>query len=117
MDVETLLGTILIAAWAAVVLQGLARTILTARKGGQWERAYLIGLGVGCSFGIGVLLSIKNSLPLDTFGLSFFLAASAGFAISAFGQKVPTGKRRKAVRAKRQIKQAGEAGLGSPSTE
>jgi hypothetical protein len=114
--VETLLGTILIVAWAVVVLHGLARTTLAARKGGQWERAYLIGLGVGCSFGIGVLLSIKNSLPLDTFGLSFFLAASAGFAISAFGQKVPT-RKRKAVRAKRQIKQAGEDGLASRSTE
>jgi hypothetical protein len=115
-DVETALGITLIAAWAAVVLRGLARTILTARKGGQWERAYLVGLGVGCAFGIGVLLSVKNSLPLDTFGLSFFLAASAGFAIWIFGRRVPSGKR-KAVRAKRQIKQAGEAGLGSRSTE
>src|SRR6516225_11594424 len=113
---ETFLGTILIAAWAAVVLRGLARTILTARKGGQWERAYLIGLGVGFSFGIGVLLSIKNSLPLDTFGLSFFLAAGAGFAIWTVGQRAPT-RKRKAVRAKRQIKQAGEDRLGSPSTE
>ena len=50
---ETFLGTILIAAWAAVVLRGLARTILAARKGGQWERAYLVGLGVGCAFGLG----------------------------------------------------------------
>ena len=116
MDVETLLGTTLIAAWAAVVLLGLARTTLAARKGGQWERAYLVGLGVGCAFGTGVLLSIKNSLPLDTFGLSFFLAAGAGFAIWTFGRRVPTGKR-KAVRAKRQIKQAAENGLGVRSTE
>jgi hypothetical protein len=78
MDVETLLGTILIAAWAAVVLRGLVRTALAARKGRQWERAYLVDLGVGCTFGVGVVLSIKNSLPLDTFGLSFFLAAGAG---------------------------------------
>ena len=94
MDVETLLGTILIAAWAAVVLRGLARTILTARKGGQWERAYLVGLGVGCAFGVGVVLSIKNSLPLDTFGLSFLLAAGAGFAIWSFGRRGTEGKRR-----------------------
>ena len=113
---ETFLGTILIAAWAAVVLRGLTRTILAARKGGEWARAYLVGLGVGCAFGVGVLLSIKNSLPLDTFGLSFFLAAGAGFAIWTFGERVPT-RKRKAVRAKRQIKQAGEAGLGSRSTE
>ena len=113
---ETFLGTILIAAWAAVVLRGLTRTILAARKGGEWARAYLVGLGVGCAFGVGVLLSIKNSLPLDTFGLSFFLAASAGFAIWTFGERVPT-RKRKAVRAKRQIKQAGEAGPGSRSTE
>jgi len=116
MEAETLLGTSLIAAWAAVVLRGLARTILAVRKGGQWERAYLVGLGVGCAFGLGVVLSIKNSLPLDTFGLSFFLAAGAGFAIWTFGRRVPTGKR-KAVRAKRQIKQAAENGLGVRSTE
>jgi hypothetical protein len=98
------------------VLRGLALTILMARKGGQWARAYLVGLGVGCAFGVGVLLSIKNSLPLDTFGLSFFLAAGAGFAIWTVGQRVPI-RKRKAVRAKRQIKQAGEAGLDSHSTE
>ena len=117
MDVETLLGTSLIAAWAAVVLLGLARTTtLAARKRGKWERAYLVGLGVGCAFGLGVVLSIKNSLPLDTFGLSFFLAAGAGFAIWTFGRRVPTGKR-KAVRAKRQIKQAAENEVSVRSTE
>jgi len=67
---ETFLGTILIAAWAAVVLRGLTRTILAARKGGEWARAYLVGLGVGCAFGVGVLLSIKNSLPLEQTGRS-----------------------------------------------
>jgi hypothetical protein len=87
MDAETFLGVILIAAWAAVVVRGLARTALAARKGRKWERAYLVGLGVGCAFGVGVVLSIKNSLPLDTFGLSFFLAAGAGFAIWAFWSK------------------------------
>jgi hypothetical protein len=89
MDAETLLGTILIAAWAAVVLRGLARTAIAARKGGQWQRAYLVGLGVGCALGVGVVLSIKNSLPFDSFGLSFLLAAGAGFAIWAFGRNVP----------------------------
>ena len=49
MDVETLLGTILIAAWAAVVLRGLERTALAARKGGEWERAYLVGLSAAKS--------------------------------------------------------------------
>ena len=85
MDAETFLGVILIAAWAAVVLRGLARTALAARKGRKWEQAYLVGLGVGCAFGVGVVLSIKNSLPLDTFGLSFFLAAGAGFATRCTG--------------------------------
>jgi hypothetical protein len=60
MDRETLLDTILIAAWAAV-LRGLARSTLAARKGSEWDRAYLVGLGVGCTFGVGVLLSIKNA--------------------------------------------------------
>jgi hypothetical protein len=113
---ETFLGTILIAAWAAVILRGLARSFLAARKGSEWERAYLVGLGVGCAFGIGVLLAIKNSLPLDTFGLSFFFAAGAGFAIWTLGQRLPT-RKRKAVRPTRQIKQAGEDGLSSRSTE
>jgi 4-amino-4-deoxy-L-arabinose transferase-like glycosyltransferase len=116
MDGETFLGAILIAAWAAVVLRGLVQTALTARKGGKWERAYLAGLVVGCAFGVGVVLSLKNSLPVDTFGLGLFLAAGAGFAIWAFGRRVPAGKR-KGVRAKRQTERAGENGLGLGSTE
>jgi hypothetical protein len=107
MDAETLLGTILIAAWVAVVLRGLARTALAARKGGKWERAYLVGLGVGCTFSLGVALSIKNSLPVDTLGLGFFLAASAGFGIWTFGGGAPA-RKRKAVRAKRQTEQVAE---------
>jgi hypothetical protein len=70
-------------------------------------------LGAGCAIAVGVVLSIKNSLPLDTSGLGFFLAAGAGFAIWAFGRSAPAGKR-KAVRAKRQT---GEDGLGLRSTE
>jgi hypothetical protein len=80
MDAETFLGAMLIAAWAAVVLRGLERTALAARKGRKWERAYLVGLGVGCAFGVGVVLSIKNSLP------GFLLAAGAGFAIWVFSR-------------------------------
>jgi hypothetical protein len=41
MDMETFLGATLIVAWAAVVLRGLERTALAARKGRKWERAYL----------------------------------------------------------------------------
>ena len=63
MDAETVLGAILIAAWAAVVLRGLERTISAARKRRKWERAYLVGLSVGCALGVGIVLSIKNSLP------------------------------------------------------
>ena len=72
MDAETFLGAILIAAWAAVVVRGLEQTAVAARKGRKWERAYLVGLGVGCAFGVGVVLTIKNSLPLDTLGLPRF---------------------------------------------
>ena len=64
MVAETFLGTMLIAAWAAVVLRGLERTALAARK----ERAYLVGLTVGAAFGVGIVRSIKN-------GLSGFLLA------------------------------------------
>jgi hypothetical protein len=113
MEAETFLGVVLIAAWAAVVLRGIARTAMAARKGHKWERAYLVGLGVGCAFGAAVMLSIKNSLPLDTFSLSFLLAAGAGFAIWAFGRSVPAGKR-KPIRSKRQT---GEDGLSLRSTE
>jgi hypothetical protein len=62
MDGETFLGAILIAAWAALVLRGLTRTALAARKRAKWERAYLVGLGVGCALGVGVVLSIKEQL-------------------------------------------------------
>ena len=105
-----------LAAWAAVVLRGLERTAAAARKGRKWERAYLVGLGVGCAFEVGVVLSMKNSLPLDTFGLGFLLAAGAGFAIWAFGRRGQPGKR-KAVRSKRQTEQPGEDGLGFHSME
>jgi hypothetical protein len=87
MDIETFLGAILIAAWAAVVLRGLERTALAARKGRKWERAYLVGLGVGCAFGVGVVLSIKSSMP------GFLLAAGAGFAIWVFSRS-PAAKRK-----------------------
>lgn len=112
MDLETFLGAILIAAWAAVVLRGLERTAVAARKGRKWERAYLVGLGVGCAFGVGVVLSLKNP-----FGLGFLLAGGAGFAIWVFGRRVPEGKRKAPVRSKRQIEQTGEDGLGLRSTE
>jgi hypothetical protein len=93
MDAETFLGAILIAAWAALVLRGLTRTALAARKRGKWERAYLVGLGVGCALWVGVVLSIKNSLPLDTFTIGFLLAAGAGFAVWAFGRNPPLQRR------------------------
>jgi hypothetical protein len=53
MVAETFLGAMLIAAWAAVVLRGLERTALAARKGRKWDRAYLVGLTVGAAFGAG----------------------------------------------------------------
>jgi hypothetical protein len=87
MDAETFLGAILIATWAAVVLRALERTAQAARKGRKWERAYLVGLGVGCAFGVGVVLSIKNGLP------GFLLAAGAGIAIWVFSRS-PTVKRK-----------------------
>ena len=95
MNAERLLGAVLIATWAAVVLRSLERTAVAARKGRKWERAYLVGLGVGCAFGVGVVLSIKTP-----FGLGFLLAAGAGFAIWAFGRGVPEGKRKASVRSK-----------------
>ena len=108
MDAETFLGAMLIAAWAAVVLRGLERTALAARKGRKWERAYLVGLGVGCAFGVGVVLSIKSSMP------GFLLAAGAGFAIWVFSRRGPEGKRKASIRSK---PETGEEGLGLGSME
>ena len=108
MDVETFLGAILIAAWAAVVLRGLERTGLAARKGRKWDRAYLVGLSVGSAFGVGIVRSIKNSLS------GFLLAAGAGFAIWAIGRRGAEGKRKASIRSKRET---GEDGLGLRSTE
>ena len=108
MDMETFLGAILIAAWAAVVLRGLERTALAARKGRKWDRAYLVGLSVGSAFGAGMVLSIKNSLP------GFLLAAGAGFVIWTFGRRGAEGKRRVSIRSNRE---AGEDGLDVRSTE
>ena len=108
MDAETFLGAILIAAWAAVVLRGLERTALAARKGRKWERAYLVGLTVGAAFGAGMVLSIKNSLP------GFLLAAGAGFAIWVLGRRGAERKRRASIRSKQET---GEDGLGLRSME
>jgi hypothetical protein len=44
---DTFLGVILIAAWAAVVLRALARTALAARTGRKREQSYLVGLAIG----------------------------------------------------------------------
>jgi hypothetical protein len=108
MDAETVLGAMLIAAWAAVVLRGLERTAVAARKGRKWDRAYLVGLSVGSSFGVGIVLSIKNSLP------GFLLAAGGGFAIWAIGRRGAENKKRASTRSKRE---AGDDGLGARSTE
>ena len=108
MDAETFLGAMLIAAWASVVLRGVERTALAARKGRKWDRAYLVGLSVGSALGAGMVLSIKNSLP------GYLLAAGAGFAIWAFGRSGAEGKKRASTRSKRE---AGEDGLGLRSTE
>ena len=108
MDLETSLGAMLIAAWAAIVLRGLERTALAARKGRKWERAYFVGLSVGFACGVGIVLSIKNSLP------GFLLAAGGGFAIWAIGRRGAENKKRASTRSKRE---AGEDGLGLRSTE
>jgi hypothetical protein len=108
MDAETFLGAIVIATWAAVVLRALERTALAARKGRKWERAYLVGLGVGCAFGAGVVLSIKNSLP------GFLLAAGAGFALWVFSRS-PTVKRK--PRPSEQISTGSQENVTADSTD
>jgi hypothetical protein len=112
MDAETLLGAVLIATWAALVVRGLERTAVAARKGRKWERACLIGLGVGCAFGVGVVLSIKTP-----FGPGFLLAAGAGLSIWVFGRGGTEGKRKAPIRSKRQIEHSEEDGSALRSTE
>jgi hypothetical protein len=80
-QLEVLLGVLVLTAWAAAVLWGLGQTALSARKGHEWDRAYLTGVVVGCALGAGVALAIKDILPFDAFGLGFLLAAGGGFAI------------------------------------
>jgi len=90
----------------------LSEPAVAARKGRKWERAYLVGLGVGCAFGVGVVLSIKTP-----FGLGFLLAAGAGFAIWAFGRRVTEGKRKAPARSKRQIEHSEEDASSLRSVE
>lgn len=86
MDTDFIGGSAVLIAWTAAVLWGLGRTALSARKGQVWHQAYLVGLVVGCALGAGMMLAIKNSLPFDTFGAGFLLAAGSGLAIWAFGR-------------------------------
>jgi hypothetical protein len=66
------------------VLWGLTQTALSARSD-QGNHFYLVGLGIGCAFGVGVVLFFKNSLPFDTHGLGFVLAALSSLWIVVAG--------------------------------
>jgi hypothetical protein len=87
MDANVIFGSIILAAWAALVLWGLGQTTLSAIRGHMWASNYLAGLAVGCVFGVGLVLFFKNSLPFDLIGAGFVLGAVGGLAIWAMGRE------------------------------
>jgi hypothetical protein len=65
---DTVLGFILLAAWAALLLWAFAQIALSAR---QDERAqhYLAGLVFGCALGVGIMLMFFRHIHgLDSMG-------------------------------------------------
>ncbi len=72
MNLETALGAIILAAWAALLLWGLGQTALSAKKG-YTSLEYVIGLVTGCVLAAGLVLMFG---PHDAsfFGAGFLLA-------------------------------------------
>jgi hypothetical protein len=72
MNIEIVLGAIILAAWAGVVLWSLGQTALSATRG-QASLDYVIGLIAGCISGAGVMMMFH---PHDAslFGAGFVLA-------------------------------------------
>jgi hypothetical protein len=85
-DVEVVLGFILLAAWAAVVLWGLAQIALSARRE-QGDRDYLTGLVVGCALSGGIMLMFFRHIEADVFGAGFALALISSLFIWAGGRE------------------------------
>jgi hypothetical protein len=81
MNIETILGVIMLAAWAALVLWGLGQSVLSARRRQAWD--YVVGLIIGCILVAGLMLMFH---PHDAsfFGVGFVLALGGIFEIWVF---------------------------------
>jgi hypothetical protein len=79
MNIETVLGATILAAWAALLLWGLGQTALSARRG-YTSSDYVVGLVTGCLSGVGFVLMFG---PHDAslFGAGFLLALCGTFVI------------------------------------
>jgi hypothetical protein len=71
---EIVLGTLFLIAWALLILWMTSRVAISAWIGK--EQGVAIGLLAGAALASGIVLFLKNSLPLDTLGLGFVLAAT-----------------------------------------
>jgi hypothetical protein len=88
MNAETFFGTILIASWVVVVLRGIERSAWRQGRDADGSGRILSAWASAAHSEGGAALSLNNSLP------GFLLAAGAGFAICAFGRRVPAGGRK-----------------------
>jgi hypothetical protein len=81
MNIEIILGVIMLAAWAALMLWGLGQSVLSARRRQTWD--YVVGLIVGCILVAGLMLMFH---PHDAsfFGVGFVLALGGTFEIWVF---------------------------------
>jgi hypothetical protein len=82
---EEILGGIVLAAWAALVLWGIVEMARSAARREQWPPSfYVVGLIGACAIGAGSVMTLRAMLP-DVFGLGFLLAAGGGLAIWGVG--------------------------------
>ena len=71
---EIVLGALFLIVWALLILWKIARVAISAWLGK--DQGVAIGLLAGAALASGIVLFLKNSLPLDTLGLGFVLAAT-----------------------------------------
>ena len=78
---ETTLGYIGIIGWCAIVFVGAVKIVLAVRRNGEWKPTHIYGLVAVAALSSGIILSIKNLLPDDTFGVGIILTICGGIAL------------------------------------
>jgi hypothetical protein len=84
---KTVLGFILLTAWAALVLWALVQIALSARRD-ERDRCYLAGLVIGCTLGVGIMLMFFRHIEANVFGLGFVLVLISSLIIWAAGRQL-----------------------------